>query len=122
MRVKIDNVRVALERQTQQLEETHRKLERLSGRLHHMEEQNRIRDLERLRAQAREEQRLEDERWIREWEAMCISEKLSHSKRNDCNRLDGCDEEEEGVHLGSMVPSNELDHGTQTSRQQGAGM
>ncbi|KAG0083457.1 hypothetical protein BGZ92_010760 [Podila epicladia] len=68
MKSKIDQVRLALERQTRVLEETHQRLEALSSRLSQMEEQGRVRDLERLRARQREEQRLDDERWIREWE------------------------------------------------------
>ncbi|KAG0359992.1 hypothetical protein BG005_011763 [Podila minutissima] len=68
MKSKIDQVRMALERQTRVLEETHQRLEALSSRLAQMEEQGRVRDLERLRARQREEQRLDDERWIREWE------------------------------------------------------
>ncbi|KAG0340604.1 hypothetical protein BG000_011646 [Podila horticola] len=68
MKTKIELVRDALERQTRVLEETHQRLEALSGRLAQMEEQGRVRDLERLRTRQREEQRLDDERWIREWE------------------------------------------------------
>ena len=69
MKTKIDQVREALERQTRVLEETHQRLESLASRLTLMEEQGRLRDLERLRAREREEARKEDERWIREWEA-----------------------------------------------------
>ncbi|KAG0040818.1 hypothetical protein BGZ82_008876 [Podila clonocystis] len=68
MKTKIDQVREALVRQTRVLEETHQRLEALSGRLTQMVEQGRLRDLERLRARQREEQRLDDKRWIREWD------------------------------------------------------
>ena len=125
MRVKIDNVREALERQARLLEETHQRLEQLSGRLHQMEEQSRIRDLERLRAQEREEQRLEDERWVQEWEAMCISERLHPSKKEGRNRGDDGSEEADQRGNGSgdsLVPTNEMDQGTKRPHRQGVGL
>ncbi|KAF9370113.1 hypothetical protein CPB97_003014 [Podila verticillata] len=82
MKTKIDQVRGALECQTRVLEETHRRLESLALRLTQMEEQGRLRDLERLRAREREEARKEDERWIREWEA-CQAQKTVHCSGGD---------------------------------------
>ncbi|KAF9543911.1 hypothetical protein EC957_000362 [Mortierella hygrophila] len=76
MTQKIHQVREALERQTRVLEETHQKLELLSGRLTHMEQQSRVRELERIRARRREEARLEDEKWFREWDALCGSHQV----------------------------------------------
>ncbi|KAG0312661.1 hypothetical protein BGZ99_009333 [Dissophora globulifera] len=67
MAFRISQVREALQRQTLALEDTHTKLEQLSGRLTQMEEQSRKRELERARTRQREAQRLEDERWRREW-------------------------------------------------------
>ncbi|KAF8924696.1 hypothetical protein BGZ58_001536, partial [Dissophora ornata] len=72
MALKISQVREALLRQTQVLEETHNKLELLSGRLSQMEQQTRSRELERVRLRQREAQRLEDERWMREWDKLHI--------------------------------------------------
>lgn len=88
MKTKIDLVRQALEQQTLALEQTHQRLSLLSNRLHQMEEQNRVRDLERLRAQEREQQRLEDERWTREWDALRISE--TKSVHGSCSEGAGC--------------------------------
>ncbi|KAF9132970.1 hypothetical protein BGX30_012453 [Mortierella sp. GBA39] len=76
MTQKIHQVREALERQTRVLEETHQKLELLSGRLTQMEQQSRVRELERVRARRREEARLEDEKWFREWDALCVSHRV----------------------------------------------
>lgn len=75
MTQKIHQVREALERQTRVLEETHQKLELLSGRLTLMEHQSRVRELERIRVRRREEARLEDERWFQEWDALCASQR-----------------------------------------------
>ncbi|KAF9926158.1 hypothetical protein FBU30_004200 [Linnemannia zychae] len=80
MTQKIHQVREALERQTRVLEETHQKLELLSGRLTQMEEASRVRELERTRAIRREEARLEDERWLREWDALCSSHQLRNAE------------------------------------------
>lgn len=82
MKTKIDQVREALVRQTRVLDETHQRLESLALRLTQMEEQGRLRDLERLRAREREEARKEDERWIREWEA-CQAQKMVHCPGGD---------------------------------------
>jgi hypothetical protein len=76
MTQKIHQVREALDRQTRVLEETHQKLELLSGRLTLMEQQSRVRELEKSRARRREEARLEDERWLQEWDALCASYRL----------------------------------------------
>ncbi|KAG9322385.1 hypothetical protein KVV02_005268 [Mortierella alpina] len=81
MAQKIHQVRDALERQTRVLEETHQKLAQLSNRLSQMEYQNRAKELERRRAREREEQRLEDERWIRAWDDLHMSgEHISHGQ------------------------------------------
>jgi len=107
MRTKMDLVRQALEQQTLALEQTHQRLSLLSNRLHQMEEQNRVRDLERLRAQEREEQRLEDERWAREWDALCISEKKS--VHGGCSEGGGCTTG--GVEQDPTMPNIEVNHG-----------
>ncbi|KAG0265588.1 hypothetical protein BGZ95_003280 [Linnemannia exigua] len=79
MSQKIHQVREALERQTRVLEETHQKLELLSGRLTQMEQQSRVRELERIRVRRREEARLEDEKWMQEWDALCVSHRLKNA-------------------------------------------
>ncbi|KAG0245117.1 hypothetical protein BGX31_007961 [Mortierella sp. GBA43] len=70
--LKIRQVRDALVHQTSVIEETHSKLEILSDRLAQMEQQNRARELERKRAMELEIQRLEDERWMKEWDKECL--------------------------------------------------
>ncbi|KAF9105295.1 hypothetical protein BGX29_000241 [Mortierella sp. GBA35] len=98
MTQKIHQVREALERQTRVLEETHQKLEMLSGRLTQMEQQSRVGELERIRIRRREEARLEDERWFREWDELCISHRLKDttaSGQDQQQSLVGCGEEQE---------------------------
>ncbi|KAF8932950.1 hypothetical protein BGZ47_011091 [Haplosporangium gracile] len=76
MTQKIHQVREGLARQTRMLEETHQKLELLSGRLTQMEQQSRVRELERTRTRRKEEARLEDEKWMQEWDMLCASHRL----------------------------------------------
>ncbi|KAF8969517.1 hypothetical protein BGZ46_010681 [Entomortierella lignicola] len=77
---KIHQVREALQRQTQLLEDTQGRLELLSGRLGQMEIQNRARELERVRVTQREIRRKEDELWIKEWDEMCIDGNLDYKQ------------------------------------------
>ncbi|KAF9099799.1 hypothetical protein BGX27_000526, partial [Mortierella sp. AM989] len=86
---KIHQVREALQRQTQVLEDTQNKLELLSGRLSQMEQQNRARELERVRAKQREVQRLEDERWMREWDKISFSKKLEGGQNEGSSENEG---------------------------------
>ncbi|KAG0216591.1 hypothetical protein BGX33_012449 [Mortierella sp. NVP41] len=98
MTQRIHQVREALERQTRVLEETHQKLEMLSRRLTQMEQQSRVGELERIRIRRREEARLEDERWFREWDELCISHRLKDttaSGQDQQQSLVGCGEGQE---------------------------
>ncbi|KAF9896782.1 hypothetical protein BX616_006771, partial [Lobosporangium transversale] len=72
----ITQVRQALQRQNEVLEDAHLRLEQLTGRLTQVEERNRIREVKLARAreeERREQQRQDDERWINEWNRFCIS-------------------------------------------------
>ncbi|KAF9284190.1 hypothetical protein BGZ68_004847 [Mortierella alpina] len=101
MAQKIHQVRDALERQTRVLEETHQKLAQLSNRLSQMEYQNRVKELERRRAREREEQRLEDERWIRAWDDLYMSgEHSSHGQSSAAKSAGPRLEEMEDVRIG----------------------
>ncbi|KAF9152939.1 hypothetical protein BG015_004417 [Linnemannia schmuckeri] len=91
MTQKIHQVREALERQTRMLEETHQKLELLSSRLTQMEQQSRVRELERTRMRRREEARLEDEKWMQEWDALCAS----HRSKEASSSTLSCDRKQE---------------------------
>lgn len=95
MTQKIHQVREALERQTRVLEETHQKLELLSGRLTQMEQHSRVRELERIRVRRREEARLEDEKWFREWDALCVSHRLKDASSSSALGRDGKKEKKE---------------------------
>ncbi|KAF9429932.1 hypothetical protein BGZ94_008971 [Podila epigama] len=79
---KIELVREALERQTTVLNQTHSRLERLASRLTLMEEQSRVRDLERLREQQRQQHHIEDSRWCREWD-VCQAQLLLQSQQEE---------------------------------------
>ncbi|KAF9980082.1 hypothetical protein BGZ65_005575 [Modicella reniformis] len=65
---KVHQVREALQRQSHAIEETQSKLELLFSRLAQMEQQNRARGMKRNRQLQQDIQRLEDERWMREWD------------------------------------------------------
>jgi uncharacterized coiled-coil protein SlyX len=80
--LKIRQVRDALVHQTSVIEETHSKLEILSDRLAQMEQQNRARELERKRAMELEIQRLEDERWMKEWDKECLKRERQAADRH----------------------------------------
>ncbi|KAG0051720.1 hypothetical protein BGZ89_003446, partial [Linnemannia elongata] len=112
MTQKIHQVREALERQTRVLEETHQKLELLSGRLTQMEQQSRVRELERIRVRRREEARLEDEKWFREWDARCISHRLKDASSSSALACDGKKEEEKKKNeFGVSMVGYEVDMG-----------
>lgn len=111
MTQKIHQVREALERQTRVLEETHQKLELLSGRLTQMEQQSRVRELERIRVRRREEARLEDEKWFREWDALCISHRLNDASSSSALACDGKKEEEKKNEFGVSMVGYEVDMG-----------
>ncbi|KAG0244318.1 hypothetical protein BGW41_008082 [Actinomortierella wolfii] len=67
MKVKVDQVRQALDRQTRALEETQRRLTMLANKLNHMEDRGRQREQARIREQILQAQKAEDDRWFSEW-------------------------------------------------------
>ncbi|KAG0238147.1 hypothetical protein BGW42_007138 [Actinomortierella wolfii] len=67
MKVKVDQVRQALDRQTRALEETQRRLTMLASKLNHMEDRGRQREQARIREQILQAQKAEDDRWFSDW-------------------------------------------------------
>ncbi|KAK3848158.1 MAG: hypothetical protein J3R72DRAFT_485121 [Linnemannia gamsii] len=108
MTQKIHQVREALERQTRVLEETHQKLELLSGRLTQMEQQSRVRELERIRARRREEARLEDEKWMQAWDELCDSHRLKDASSSSSSSASSSFQQEK-QELGVSMDGFEVD-------------